>query len=622
MPQKARVSLLSALWINLKEINSEKKVVTMPEDKVYSTFEQTRNSMRPVIHGTSCMVVTGHPLASQAAMRILDRGGNAVDAGVAAGICMSVLHSDMVNFAGVAPIMLYTADDDELITIDGLGRWPQKASVDFFIQNHEGKIPSGILTAVVPAAPDAWIQALKRFGTMTFDDVTGDAIHLAENGFPMHRFMSNHIKSAAEDYRRWQSTATVFLPNGRPPDPGEIFYQKDLAETMKHMVRAERNARFSGRKSAFEAARDVFYRGSIAEAIVDYHQHNGGLLTMEDFAAYHVKIERPPKTEFQEYEIYSCGPWSQGPALLQALNLVDCMDLRALGYNSAAYIHQVTEALKLVFADREKYLGDPEFVDVPLTGLLSKDYARKRIAEINPNSAWPEMPPAGDPWYYQGMLTPTTGTGIEDGPPRPNQQPGQYDHLDTSYVAIVDRHGNVFSAVPSDIPNNTPIIPPTGLAVSSRGVQSRVDKNHPASIEPCKRPRLTPNPCMVFKDGRPFMVIGTPGGDVQCQAVLQVFLNLTVFGMDPQEAVEAPRFSTFSFPGSFAPHAYFPGLLRVEDRIETTVIEALVAKGHKVDLWPAWAWKAGGVCTITIDRLQGVLSGGADPRRESYAIGW
>ncbi|MBW1961115.1 MAG: gamma-glutamyltransferase family protein [Deltaproteobacteria bacterium] len=593
----------------------------MVNDNVPFIFEQARNSMRPVIQGTSCMVVTGHPLATQAAMRILQQGGNAVDAGVAAGICMSVVHSDMVNFAGVAPIMLYEASSGELVTIDGLGRWPRKASVDFFLQHHGGQIPPGILTAVVPAAPDAWIQALKKYGTMTFTDVTRDAIHLAENGFPMHRFMSGHIKSAVEDYRQWQTTAAVFLPNGRPPEPGEVFYQKDLAWTLKQMVRAEQKARFEGREKALKAARDEFYHGSIAKIISDYHQKHGGLLTLEDFADYHVKLEIPPKITFKDYEVYGCGPWSQGPALLQALNLVECFDLKTIGHNSTGYIHFITEALKLVFSDREKYIGDPEFVDVPLKGLLSKDYASRRVREIDPERAMPEMPQAGDPWHYQGLLAGGSAS-IPNNQAGSSTQAGKYDHVDTSYVAVVDRHGNVFSAVPSDIPTSTPIIPPTGLAVSSRGVQSRVDKNHPSCIEPGKRPRLTPNPCMLFKDDRPCMVVGSPGGDVQCQAVLQVILNLIVFGMDPQEAVEAPRFATFSFPSSFAPHVYRPGLLKVENRVNGSIIQQLKAKGHNVGLWPQWAWKAGGVCTIVFDRMQGVLSAGADPRRESYAMGW
>ncbi len=593
----------------------------MPDDKVHSAFEQTRNAMRPVIRGTTSMVVSGHPLASQAAMRILDRGGNAVDAGVAAGICIAVLHTDMVNFAGVAPIMLHMAGSNTVVSIDGLGRWPQKASVDFFAENHNGEIPTGILTAVVPGAPDAWITALKNYGTLTFEDVTRDAIHLAENGFPMHRFMSNNIKSAVDDYRRWQTTADVYLPAGRPPEPGEIFCQKDLARTLKQLIRAEQKAKFAGREKALDAVREAFYEGEIAKAIVDYHREHGGLLTLEDFAAYHVSIETPPKIEFLEYEVFGCGPWSQGPALLEALNLVECIDVKQLDHNSTEYIHYVTEALKLVFADREKYIGDPEFVDVPLNGLLSKEYARQRIAHIDKNKAWTELPPAGDPWLYQGKIR-TDQPRTRNDPIRPSKQPGKFDHLDTSYVAVVDRHGNVFSAVPSDIPTNTPIIPPTGLAVSSRGVQSRVDKSHPASIEPGKRPRLTPNPCMIFKDCRPYMVIGTPGGDVQCQVVLQVILNRIVYGLGLQEAIEAPRFSTFNFPNSFSPHAYFPGLLRVEERIASSVMEELINKGHKIDPWPAWAWKAGGVCAIAIDWTHGVLAGGADPRRESYAVGW
>lgn len=548
----------------------------MSDDKVHSASERIRESHRPTLMGTNWMVSSGHPLASQAAAKILDKGGNAVDAGVAAGICISVVHTDMVNFAGVAPIMIHMAETDTIVTLDGLGWWPKKASVDFFMNKHQGKIPSGILTAVVPAGPASWIEALKNYGTLSFEEVTRDAIYLASHGFPMHPLMSTNIKNSLADYQRWPSTASVFLPDGRPPEPGDVFVQKELAATLGKMVEAEKQTKFMGRQKALSAARDEFYQGSISRRIVEYHQKHGGLLTQDDFASYRIRTETPPSVSYSDYTVFGCGPWSQGPVLLQSLQMIKNFDLKAFTPNSWEYIHLLTEVLKLAFADREKYIGDPEFVRVPLQGLLSEPYNKKRIEQIDWNKACPEMPAPGDPWPWEKQNREPGSTGSQN--PQPNPAPGKYDHLDTSYVAVVDRYGNIFSAVPSDIPTNTPIIPGLGLAVSSRGVQSRVDPYHPASIEPGKRPRLTPNPVMIFRKGKPYMVIGTPGGDVQCQAVLQVLLNILEYGIEPQEAIEMPRFSTFSFPNSFAPHSYFPGMLRIENRYRNRSCKSLSEK--------------------------------------------
>ena len=568
------------------------------------------------------MVVSGHHLATQAGVRILERGGNAIDAGVAAGICLAVVQSDMVNFAGVAPIMIYLADTDEMKTISGLGPWPKGASVDYFKENFGGEIPEGIQRTVVPAAPDAWIQALKLYGTMSFEEVTRDAISWAEHGFPMHHFMSNIVKEKIDGYKRWPSSAEIYLPKGRPPEPGEIFVQRDLAETIRKMVRVEREGKFSGRDEALQAARDEFYKGEIAKAILDYHRKNGGLLRREDLENYRSPIEEPLRTTYKDYEIYSCRPWCQGPVLLQALNIVEGFDLKALGHNSLEYIHSITEALNLVYSDREHYYGDPDFVDVPMVGLLSKKYAGVRRGAIDEKKAWGEMPPAGDPWKWQGSKGKLSGKGHEKRPASTVKARKGDRSLDTSYACVVDKYGNAFSATPSDFSSTTPIIPPTGLAVSSRGAQSWVDPDHPSSIQGGKRPRLTPTPSMVFRRGRLFMPIGTPGGDVQCQAMLQVFLNIVEFGMDPQEAVEAPRFATLNFPNSFFPHAYHKGLLNVEKRIEDSTFNQLNEKGHSAEWWPDWAWKAGAVCAIVVDSANGILLGAADPRRESYALGW
>ncbi len=569
---------------------------------------------RPTIMGINGMVASGHYLATLAGERILARGGNAVDAGVAAGLCLCVLHTDMVNLAGVAPIIVYLAEEDRVLTISGLGRWPRAASVAYFKEHCGGKIPLGVLRCITPGSPDAWITALAEYGTMSLADVMAEAIRLAGEGFPMHPFMAANVREAAAQVQRWPSSAEILLPGGRAPEAGQIFVQRDLARTMRRLVDAEAGARHAGRRAGLEAARDRFYRGDIAREIADFYAAEGGLLTYDDLAAFRAQIEEPVRVRFREYEIYTCGPWCQGPVLAQALALLEGQDLAALGHNSAAYVHHLTEALKLAFADRERYYGDPEFVDVPMRALLSAEYADARRRLIDPDRAHAGMPPAGDP--HRASAAAEAWSGLVPA------EPLAAEALDTTYVCAVDRRGNIFSATPSDGCLSAPITPGTGLGVSSRGSQSWAVDGHPSSIAPGKRPRLTPCPAIVMKNGKPFMPLGTPGGDVQCQAMLEVFLNVAVFGMSPQAAIEAPRFATYSYPGSFEPHEYHRDELRIERRLAGEVGPALAAKGHKVVTWPDWTWRAGGICTITIDQATGLLSAGADPRRMGYAIGW
>jgi gamma-glutamyltranspeptidase/glutathione hydrolase len=572
-------------------------------------------SYRPTIMGTQGMVSSGHYLASLAGERILAKGGNAVDAGVAAGVCLCVLQTDLVNVAGVAPIMVYMAKTGCVDTISGLGRWPQAASVDYFQTRCAGRIPLGVLRCVTPAGVDAWITALQHYGTMTLEDVFKDAINLAANGFPMHAFMAKNVRDAVDDIRQWPSSAAIFLPDGRIPEPGEVLRQRDLGRTLQRLVDAEAGARSKGRKAALDAARDVFYRGDIAREIAAFSQSQGGLLTYDDLAAFRIQFEEPVRISFGEYDIYTCGPWCQGPVLAQALALLEPYDLVTLGHNSPAYVHLLTEALKLAFADRERYYGDPEFVDVPMQAMLSREYTEVRRQLIDPNRAQPGMPPAGDPWQCHGVATPWDRATLVEGGEAAQT-------LDTTYVCVVDRDGNVFSATPSDGCFGAPITPGLGVTVSTRGSQSWAVEGHASAIAPGKRPRLTPNPAIVFKHGKPFMPLGTPGGDVQCQAMLQVFLNVAVFGMSPQAAIEAPRFATYSHPGSFEPHAYHPDEVRIERRLASAVGDSMAHKGHKVVVWEDWTWRAGGVCAITIDRERGIYLAGADPRRMSYAIGW
>ncbi len=567
--------------------------------------------LRPEALGTRHAVAAGHPLAALAALRILEAGGNAVDAGVAGGLCLGVVHSEMVNVAGVAPIMIYDAARREVATVAGLGTWPRRASVEFFRRECGGEIPEGVLRTVVPAAPEAWITALERFGTLGFAEVAAPAVELARDGFPVGAFTAEILAQNAAKIARWPTSAPIYLPGGRPPAAGERWVQTDLARTLAYMADEDRAARRQGREAGLQAARDAFYRGDIAAAIVRYHAEQGGLLTREDLAEFRAGVEPPVRGEFQGYEVWTCGFWCQGPVLLQMLNLLAPFDLAALGHNSPAYVHVLTEAMKLAFADREAYYGDPRHVKVPAAGLLDPAYAAARRSLIDRARAWPEMPPPGDPAGRQAIVPSWTGPTPRGGPGPPG--------LDTSYVAVVDKDGNAFSATPSDVPTDTPIVPGTGLAVSSRGSQSWLDPEHPSAVAPGKRPRLTPSPAMLFRGGRLVMPFGTPGGDVQAQAMLQALLNLVVFGLSPQRAVEAPRFATQSFPDSFWPHRYHPGRLLLEARLPDATAEALSELGHRVARWGPWEWRAGGVCLVRVDEAA-VRWGAADPRRDSYAV--
>ena len=554
---------------------------------------------RPPVMGTRHMVSAGHYLAAEAGFTILEAGGNAVDAGVAAGIALGVLQSDIVQVSGVAPIILRMADTEEVLTIGGLGGWPGKASLDMFVEEHGGSLPEGILRTVVPAAPCAWITALGRFGTMSFGEVAAAAIRFARDGFPMHGLMAGWITDHFEDYQRWPSNAAIYLPGGKVPEVGSRFVQADLGRTLQFMADEETAASLKGRDAGLEAARAAFYTGDIAKTFVDFHAENGGLLTAGDMAEFRCRMEPPVRVRFADYDVYTCGPWCQGPVLAQMLALLDGVDLAAMGLNTPAYVHTVAETMNLAFADREEFYGDPHFVDVPLDMLLSPEYAAARRALIRADRAFGAMPVDGP---------------VSAAIPAPAG--------DTSYVCVVDREGNVFSATPSDVSYESPIVPGTGMCPSSRGSQSWAVPGHASCVEPGKRPRLTPNPAMAVREGKTLIPFGTPGGDVQCQAMLQSFVNFAVFGMDVQAAIESPRFGTFSFPNSFEPHPYHPGRLMLEGRFDAATRDALVALGHDVDMWDDLTPRAGGMCMIAADLETGVLSGGADPRRQSYAVGW
>jgi gamma-glutamyltranspeptidase/glutathione hydrolase len=566
---------------------------------------------QPMVTAKRHMIVAGHYLATEAGAKILEAGGNAIDAGVAAGIALGVLHSDQVQFSGVAPMLIYLAERDEVVSIAGLGYWPKAAKLSLFENQYKGKIPLGILRTIVPAAPDAWITALQNYGTMSFGEVAHSAIRYAREGITVHPTMANFLARYEKNYQMWPSNADIWLKNGRPLEFGDLLVQRDLAASIQYMVDQETAAAKGGREKGLKAARDAFYLGDIAKKIVAYHKENDGLMTEEDLASYKTPIEKPLSVKFRNTEVYSCRPWCQGPVLLQMLNIVEEMDLNAMGHNSTEYIHCLAETIKLSFADRERYYGDPDFINVPINQLLSSDFARERRDKIDFTKAWPELPPPGEIKGYGGILsTPATNKYSSISEP------------DTSYTCTMDKLGNVCSITPSDVSFESPVIPGLGFCPSARGSQSFAIRGHASAIAPGKRPRLTPNPAMALERGRFVMPFGAPGGDAQPQGMLQVLLNHLLFDMDIQSAIEAPRFSTHSQPNSFEPHEAKPGRLAIEAGIDYSVGEGLSKLGHDIEWLTVRSDAVAGVCAISANLETNLISGGADPRRSGRAMGW
>ncbi|UCC74429.1 MAG: gamma-glutamyltransferase [Gemmatimonadota bacterium] len=556
-------------------------------------------SMRPTLVGEHYMISAGHPLVAHIAAQVLERGGSAIDAGVAGGIACNVIQVDMANFGGVAPILVRQAGSDEVWSISGVGSWGRKVSLETFVERFGDDMPLGAPVAVVPAAPDAWIAALRRFGSWSFAEVAAPSIAYARDGFPLDFRTATALEIFGSGFGDWESSRRVYWPENRPPVTGERLCQPDLAALLETMAAAERGV---NRDEALENVRQAFYRGEVAEQIVRFNQQGGGWLTLEDLAEFRCEVAPAPYVDYHGYRVHTTGPYSQGPAMLQALAILAGFDLSAMEHNSAAYLHTLAESLKLAFSDRERYYGDPNFVEVDLEHLLSKEHADDLRSYIRADAALPDLPTV-------------------TGPAR--------KRFDTTYLCVIDRDGNAFSAMPSDTLDGGPIVPGLGIITSPRGVQSRLDSKHPSAIAPGKRPRLTPSPAIAVRPGEGadamVMPFGCPGGDVILQAMLQAFLNTVHFEMLPQQAVEAPRVAAFSFPDSFYPHVHIPGRLSVERRIPERVRADLEARGHKIHLWPEYEFDAGGVSLagdLKPPSASGrVLAAGADPRRVNYAWG-
>jgi gamma-glutamyltranspeptidase/glutathione hydrolase len=581
-----------------------------------ATFETP--TMRPIIASSKYSVAAGHYLAAEAGMRILKQGGNAIDAGVAAGICINITQPDLTNFGGVAPIIIYLAKTKEVLTISGLGRWPKAASLEYFRDTLGGKIPLGVQNAITPSACDAWLTALARYGTLSLAEVLEPALELATDGFPVSRLMSHMLTGVHDNIKQWPSSAEYLRADGTPYQTGDIIVQPTIARLFKQLIDTERGAAGKGRAAAIMEARDLFYKGDVAEKIARFSREQGGFLDYDDMANFSVGIEPAVSTSYRGYEVFTCGPWCQGPVLAQTLNILENFDLASYGHNSPKALHVIIEALKASFADRHAFYGDPDFVEVPIRGLLSKGYAQQWVERIARQTArqavWADMPEAGDPWPFEGKAS-------RAGSASPVPQPGPLGS-DTSYLCVVDAEGNGFSATPSDGVRYTPVVPEVGVVLSPRGFQSWLDPRHPSSLQPGKRPRLTPSPALMLKDGKLAMTFGTPGLDVQPQAMTQLVVNVVDFKMDPQSAIEQPRVATFNFPASQHPHNYTPGLLCAEGRIDSATLGELGRMGHQVTKWPDFIASAGALCAICVDTEFGPRAAGADPRRTAYAIGW
>jgi gamma-glutamyltranspeptidase/glutathione hydrolase len=507
--------------------------------------------------------------------------------------------------------MIYDAARGRTLNIDGLGWWPKAATVDYFQRVHGGKLPpGGTASSVVPAAPDAWLVALSEAGTIDVEQVFAPAIRCARDGFPVYEFFTDyHTGLGSAFFEDEPTAAAVFAPGGRVPQPGEVLRQPALADLLDAIVEAARGHRHRGREASIRAARDFFYRGQPAKAIARYCAQTGGVMTYEDVAEYAVRLEPPVLARVWGYDVYVCGPWSQGPVIAQALRLISGFDLASIAHNSPEYLHLVLECLKFAFADREAFYGDPQFVDVPMDDLLSDTYVEERRRLIDTNKAWPGLPPAGRPRDRRGWEEPVEATA---------EVPASLETAgDTTYLCVMDASGTIFSSTPSGMGD---VVPALGISVSHRGRQSWLEAGHPSAVGPRKRPRLTPNPAMVLRNGRPVMGLGTPGGDTQVQAMFQVLLNLLVCGMDAQWAVEAPRVLTYSMPISFYPHQANPGWIAIEETFPQETIAALETLGHRIRVWPKLPRKS----SMCVARMAptGILEAGADIRGEAYALAW
>jgi gamma-glutamyltranspeptidase / glutathione hydrolase len=584
-------------------------------------------TLYPLVIGRQSVIASEHYLSASAGARIFARGGNAIDAAVAATLVEGIVNPHMHTIGGEAPMLIYSADARRVVAINGNMTAPARATIDCYRSRGIDQIPPyGLLAAGVPAAFGALATALREFGTQTLAEVAEPALTLAEDGFPMHVGLAGEDlgpdaiagagaslrRNAANFLKRWPSSARLYLPNDEVPKPGAIVRNPALASFFQRLLDAEAAARSRGRAGALDAAIERFYRGDIAHEIVDWSDRNDGLLALDDLARFTTLIEEPASADYRGVTVFKCGPWSQGPVFLQQLKLLEGFDLRAMEHNSTDYIHTIVEAAKLAFADRDAYYADPKFTDVPMAPLLSDEYSNMRRRLIDPAHASLDERP-GDPRAMRALMA--------DAPERRSWGAG------TIHVTAADRSGNMIAVTASGgwIPSS-PVIDTLGFPLGSRMQTFYLDERHPNALQPGKRPRTTLSPSLAMRGDEPYLAFGTPGGDQQDQWTLQFFLNVVDFGMDLQAAIEAPKFSTPHFHSTFFPHTRMPGTLRLEERIEKSVRAALASRGHKIEVKSPWS--EGHVLAVQVDRAAGLVRAGADPRGQlgpvmaAQAIGW
>ncbi len=583
-------------------------------------------TLKPLVAGRRGVVAAGHPLVAEAGLRILERGGNAVDAGVAAVFAASVVEMMSFGAGGECPILM-KLKDGAVVAINGDGIAPELATVEFYEHLRRddpravgqatvagagaGIIPSfGPLSAIVPGAMDALLLALEKYGTKSLAEVIQPAIELAQ-GFPVNASLEHALARGMPLAQKWPATSRVYMPGGRLPKEGEIFVQADLARTFQTLAKVETEHAGQGRDGAIEAVRNYFYRGPIAERISDFCKEAGCLLREEDFAALHARVEEPVTVTYRGVQVYKCGFWTQGPVMLENLNLLEGFDLKALKHNSADYVHTVVEAEKLGYADRDAYYGDPDFTPMP-AALLSKEYANLRRPLINARQASAEHIP-GDPVHMAARAPEEFA--------RARFQHRNGEHQDTTCVNVIDQQGNLFSATPSAAWIPAVIAGDTGIPLSERAQSFVLTPGHPNQIAPHKRPRITLTPSLALRGGQPWLAFSTPGGDSQDQTLLQIFLNVVEFGMNPQEAVEAPRFNSEAMYSTFDAHDDHPLTLDVEKRFEQAVLDELRARGHKLLVGGDWS-NPTAPTMVEYNSTTGVISAGADVRGYRYALAW
>ncbi|MBZ5680776.1 MAG: gamma-glutamyltransferase [Acidobacteriia bacterium] len=573
-------------------------------------------TMRPVIRGRQAAVSSMKPQATDAARQILQAGGNAFDAAVGGQAALGVTDFPMNGVGSDAVVLVYIAREKKVYSVNAEPRAPRLATIEWYEKNNGGKLPNsdGLLAGGLPGVVDAWYTLLDRWGTMSFEQVLQPAIDLAENGFPLSEAAAYEI-AHEQKILKYPTTVKIYLPEGHPPKAGEILRNPDLARTLKKLVEAEKASASKGRHEALKAARDRFYKGDIARELAAFSEANGGLFRYDDFAEYTAEVETPVSINYRGYQVYKNPSATQGPAELIALNLLEGYDLKALGHNSADFLHISVEALKLAMADREKFLGDMDFIKIPYDGLLSKEYARERRKLIDPSKASLELRP-GSPEKFasHGSLPDRPVHVVLDG---------NADHTgDTSYIAVIDKDRNMVSFEPSlhEAFGTGVVMGSTGFIFNCRGDYYSLVRGEANALEPGKRPRSTLQSTLIMKDGEPYAILGSPGGDDQVMRTMQTLINVVDFGMNIQQAIESPRWSSRSFPASPFPHTMYPGDLSVEARVSAATQKELVERGHKLHVAPAWS--IGSNAGIIIDAKTGVLSAGADPRVDAYAWAW